>query len=48
MKVAGQYTNSMKRQIRGMAKLKFDDVMASLMVICGTEAWVKTDTTTAI
>jgi hypothetical protein len=47
MKVAGQYTNSIKRQVRGKAKLKFDDVMAGLIAICGTEAWVKTEPTTA-
>jgi len=47
-KFAGQYTNSTKRQVSGKAKLKFDDVMASLRGDCGTEARVKTDATTAI
>jgi hypothetical protein len=48
MKVAGQYTHSIKQQVRGKAKLKFDEVMASLIDVCGTEAWDKTDMTTAI
>jgi hypothetical protein len=48
MKVAGQHKHSIKRQVRGNAKLKSDGVMTSLIVICGTEAWVKTDKTTAI
>jgi hypothetical protein len=48
MKVAGQHKHSKKRQVRRNAKLKSDEVMTSLVVICGTEAWVKTDATNAI
>lgn len=48
MKVAGQYKHNTKWQARGNAKLKSDEVMTSLIAICGTEAWVKTDTTTTI
>jgi hypothetical protein len=48
MKVASQYKHNIKRQVRGKAKLKFDEVMVILIAVCGTEAWDKRDITTVI